>query len=103
MKHTIKSDNYKVTVKNTASNKAPKSFIQYESEPKTVLINLRKKICKDIDEVTKELHGQYIGMDMIEWWANNRRKKALLDILAYLDTELTILADNGHITKEGAK
>tara|TARA_Y100000310_G_scaffold317976_1_gene371506 strand:+ start:439 stop:702 length:264 start_codon:yes stop_codon:yes gene_type:complete len=77
-----------------------KKTANYESEPKTVLINLRKKICKDIDEVTKELHGQYIGMDMIEWWANNRRKKALLDILAYLDTELTILADNGHITKE---
>ena len=95
-KHTIKSDNYKVTVKNTASDKAPKSFIQYKSEPKTVLINLRKKICKDIDEITKKQSGQYMSY---EW---TYRKKSLLDILAYLDTELAILADNGYIVKEVA-
>ena len=94
-KHTIKSDNYKVTVRNTAPNKAPKSFIQYESEPKTVLINLRKKICKDIDEIT--IYTNEIGSDASMLIG---RKKALLDILAYLDTELSILADNGHIVKE---
>ena len=95
-KHTIKSDNYKITVKNTASDKAPKSFVQYESEPKTVLINLRKKICKDIDETTKSLMPK-IGLEGATLIG---RKRSLLDILAFLDTELSILADNGYITKE---
>ena len=97
-KHIIKSDNYKVVVKNTVSNNAPKSFIQYESEPKTVLINLRKKMCKDIDEIANHIHiNDPVSFRTATMYA---RKDTLLNILAYLDTELSILADNGHIKKE---